>query len=533
MNFSSSSARRHGLFFSFQNLPGTATGWVFFIVSLFLLCSPANAQRSPEVLRVICHVAMPWVIGNQVAEPLIYVDNENNFVPHLAASYAMHDTHMDVELRKGILFHDGTPFNAASVVMNWQAYQQTAKPYFTIDLRTGVQSIDELSSHRLRIHYKDGGLIGLMEVFLRSFYIYSPAYLAHTKGKYPSGNQANMLTPGNWGTGPYILKEVRENGAVAVLEKNDHYWQENRPKIATVILNSPKKYDGLSAHRLMKEGKADLFDAVSPSMLPIITQSEEISLLFKHPLSSLTTIFNMRKPESPLRDIRVRKALNLLVDRRTLFKYLTRGRALMTAFIFPLAISSHTLEPYPFRPEEAKTLLAAAGYSDAAPLVLSIGYFISEKKMAHAIAAMLEEGGVKVVFQEYQSRYQWYERFLKALHSPDNPMENETWDLNIANIGLYTNSAATHFGECFTTNGGYRWILPDAKADELFLEAVKQKNLKEAEASLMQLEQYLYAQYYMMPIYITPTILAVHKRIAASSFSASGYLLNLQEIGIE
>ena len=118
-------------------------------------------------------------------------------------------------------------------------------------------------------------------------------------------------------------------------------------------------------------------------------------------------------------------------------------------------------------------------------------------------------------------------------HGPENPMEREKWDLNIVNTGLYTNSVATHFGECFVSQGGYRWILPDPQVDRMFMSAMKQNNLKTAEHTLLQLERYLYSQYYMMPIYINPSILAVHKRIAGSTFSASGYLLNLKEIEIE
>lgn len=503
-----------------------------FLSLIFNIGSPLAAE-SQDGLRVVCHVAMPWVVGNQVVEPLIYVDNENNFVPHLAASYKVHNTHMDVELRKGILFHDGTPFDASSVVGNWEAYRRTANPYFTIDLRLGIRTIEELSSHRIRLWFKNEGFIGLIQVLLRSFYIYSPSYFVHSDGKYPSGNQANMLQPGNWGTGPYILKDVRENGGVAVLEGNPGYWQEGRPKSRNLLIYSPRKFDGMDAHALMKRGEADLFDAVSPSMLPMMTQSDSVSLVMKRPLSSLTTTFNMRKPDSALRDIRVRKALNLLIDRNTLFKYVARGRARMTAFILPLSTPGHDLQPYPYNPEEAKALLNDAGYSNNNPLELSFGYFISEKKLANSIATMLEEGGVRVTFHEYRTRYEWYQHFMEALHGPDKPMESETWDLNIANIGLYTNSVATHFGECFASDGGYRWILPDTKVDVMFADAMKHATLEDVEKSLLELERYLYKQYYMMPIYITPTILAVNKRIEKNSFSASGYLLNLKEIEIE
>ena len=44
-----------------------------------LLLSPIDVSSAPSTsaLKVICHVAMPWVVGNQVVEPLLYIDNDN------------------------------------------------------------------------------------------------------------------------------------------------------------------------------------------------------------------------------------------------------------------------------------------------------------------------------------------------------------------------------------------------------------------------------------------------------------------------
>ncbi|WP_207682782.1 ABC transporter substrate-binding protein [Desulfonema magnum] len=482
------------------------------------------------MLRVICHVAMPWVIGNQVVEPLIYVDNQNNFIPCLAESYQIYDTYMDVYLRKNVVFQDGTCFDASSVIMNWDAYQRTASPYFTIDMRMGVKNIEAMSPYHLKIQFKDNGLTGLILVYLRSFYIYSKGYFKHSKGIYPPGNQGNMLKAGPWGTGPYILRQLSEETGTAILEKNPSYWQEDRPGINTVIMYGAKKYDTIAAHHLMKQGQADIFDAVMPSMIHIMAQSSDIHMAVKRPLSCFNSVFNMRKPNSPLRDIRIRKALNLLIDRRTLLKYISHQTARMTPFIFPLFDKEENLQPYPYEPENAKELLRAAGYDTNHSLSITIGYFASEKKMAYAIGAMLEEGGVRAHFQEYRSRYEFYKHFIKQGRGPEKPMENEIWDINIMHSGIYTNSVATHFGENFVSRGGYRWILPDPKADEMFFLAAKQKNLKMTEQSLKEMEKYLYHQYYMMPIYIRPTIIAVHKRVAGSPLSASGYLLNLKEI---
>ncbi|MDM8524026.1 ABC transporter substrate-binding protein [Desulfococcaceae bacterium HSG8] len=535
-----------------------------FFCFLFIM-APRGIRGESDSLRVICHVAMPWVIGNQVAEPLIYVDNDNQFIPCLAESYQMNDTYTDMRLRKNVMFQDGTRFDASSVIMNWEIYRRTAKPYFTIDIREGVEDMEAVSPYHIKIRFRNNGLIGLIPVYLRSFYIYSPSYFRHSGEIYPPGNQANMSEAGPWGTGPYMLKEISPEKGTAVLEKFPSYWQKGRPETKTIFMYGTRKYDSTAAHRLIKLGEADLFDAVKPSMLHVIlAQSPEIHMKVRHPLSYLTTLFNMRKADSPLRDIRVRKALNLLIDRKTLFKYLSHETGRMTPFIFPL--SPEGLQPYPYDPETAGKLLHEAGYgqlsaaSDHLSLVteqlparsngqrlrrelsrtttdngqnslsITIGYFISEEKLAYAIAAMLEEGGIRVKFQKYNTRYEWYQHVMEYGHTDENPMESETWDLNIVNTGLYTNSAATHFGESFVSRGGYRWILPDSQADEMFFRAMRQRDPRAGEALLKDMEKYLYSQYYMMPVYIQPTILAVHKRIAESSLSASGYLLNLKEV---
>jgi ABC-type transport system substrate-binding protein len=505
------------------------------LLFLVLLISPRDVSSAPNtsVLKVICHVAMPWVVGNQVVEPLLYIDNDNKFIPCLAESYQMYDQYVDVHLRRNINFQDGTPFDASSVLMNWDAYMRTAKPYFTIDLRMGIKDMEALSTHTVRMWFKEVGLIGLLPVYLRSFYIYSPSYFKHTRGTYPPGNQANLLDPGPWGTGPYMLKTKLDNGETIILEKNSLYWQQDRPIIETIIMYGAGKFDSVAAHRLIKEGKVDLFDAVSPSMLPVISKSKSATVIVKKPTSFLSSLFNMRKPHSSLLDIRVRKALNLLIDRRTLFKYLARGSARMTPFILPRLDDEGSLQPYPYSPEEAKALLKAAGFGDGHPLSITISYFSDQKKMAHAIAGMLKEGGVRARLEEYETRIDWYQHVMEYTHGPSRPMESETWDLNIVFTPLYTNSVATYFGESFNSKGGYRWIPVDIKADDMFFKAMRHRDQKASEKSLRKLEKYLFNKYYMMPIYINPTILAVHNRISDNSFSASGYLLNLKEIGFD
>ena len=189
------------------------------------------------------------------------------------------------------------------------------------------------------------------------------------------------------------------------------------------------------------------------------------------------------------------------------------------------------LQPYPYDPQRAAVLLKEAGFDENTPLPLVIGYFISEEKLAKAIAAMLQGKGIAVELEEYTTRQKYYERVKNYTHGPDNPIEKERWDLSIVQSGLYTNTVATHF-EAFYGKGGNRWIEVDEEADRLFLEAMRASTREEAHQKFAQMEVYLYQQHYSMPLFIWPSIFTLHQRISHNSFSASGYLLNLKEIAI-
>ncbi|WP_161788457.1 ABC transporter substrate-binding protein [Desulfonatronum thiodismutans] len=512
-----------------------AVCWLVLLLVAFPAGAAEHSGEAPEdTLRVIAHIAASWVVGNSVVEPMVGVDNENRFVPRLAERWEITDTHMDLYLRQGVVFHDGTPFTSRSVLHNWERYVETAAqvaPYSTLDLRMAVRDVEPLGDHMVRMHFKPDGYVGQMLVYLRAFYMYSPSYFEHTAGRYPPGNQANILQVGPWGTGPYIVREISGGGALSTLERNPDYWRAGYPRTSRLLIHGPAAVDSQTAYQWMIDGKADLFDAGTPSMLPLLAGHAHLHRVIAYPTSHLTTLYNTRKPDTPLSDIRVRQALNFLVDRHTLLRYVSRDTARMVAFILPLD-EAEGLQPYPYDPQSAQELLAEAGFGPENPLSIVVGYFISEEKLALAITAMLRAGGVEVELERYVTRQEYYQRIKNYTHGPDNPIEAERWDLSIVQSGLYTNTVATHF-EAFFNDGGNRWIEVDHQADDLFLAAMRAKTPEGVHDALAEMEIHLYDQHYSMPLFIWPSIFVMNRRIAQNSFSGSGYLLNLGEIAID
>lgn len=507
--------------------------WFCFCSTFLLPALSWSNEGPPDTLRIIAHIATSWVVGNSVMEPLVSVDNDNNFIPCLAERWEFTPQHLDLFLRRDVVFHDGTPFDSRAVRNNWERYVATAaekSPYYTLDLRLAVRDVEILDDSTVRMHFQEDAFVGQMLVYLRSFYMYSPSYYDASSGRYPQGNQANILTAGPWGTGPYRIVKVTGAGAISYLEANPDYWKNGYPRTPRLEVYSPAAVDGTAAYQWMIEGKADLFDAVSPSMLPLLRKHQHLRRSIKYPTSHLTTLFNTRKPASPLRDIRVRQAINFLIDRRTLHRFVSQESARMVAFILPLE-EARSLQPYPYDPEMADKLLKEAGFDEHKPLPLVIGYYISEEKLAKAIGAMLKGKGIEVEFEKYETRQEYYKHIKNYTHGPDNPIEGERWDLSLVQSGLYTNTVATHF-EAFYGKGGNRWIETDTEADRLFLYAMQASTPEEALQRFAEMEVYLYEQHYSMPLFIWPSIFTMHQRISDNSFSGSGYLLNLKELAV-
>jgi peptide/nickel transport system substrate-binding protein len=82
--------------------------------------------------------------------------------------------------------------------------------------------------------------------------------------------------------------------------------------------------------------------------------------------------FNMRKAESPWRDVRLRQAVNFAVNREDLIRYAAKGNGVIIPALVTVQGFGYdpTLAPYPFAPDKARHLLREAGYPEGLSLTL-------------------------------------------------------------------------------------------------------------------------------------------------------------------
>ena len=144
---------------------------------------------------------------------------------------------------------------------------------------------------------------------------------------------------------------------------------------------------------------------------------------------STVTVFgllNMRKAESPWQDIRLRRAVNLAINRGDLITYAANGNGVIVPALVPAEGFGHPVDlaPYPFDPDKSRELVRDAGYGAGLPVTLIAPPDLATK--ATVIGKMLEQVGLRVESQILDAN-----AFNRAtiLSDANQRGEQERWDI--------------------------------------------------------------------------------------------------------
>jgi len=289
-----------------------------------------------------------------IAEPLIYRDTEFKLAPGLATSWKVAEDGRTwtFELRKGVTFHDGTPFNAAAVKANYDRWVHPSTKSGTLKnvvapMMDGFEVVDD-DTVRIRTKQPAAAFTALLSGW--AVQLVSPTAL-QTLGNDIAIKQA--------GTGPFKIQSMVA-GESLTLVRNDDYWG-GAPNIEKIEFKSIPEPAARSAALLTNQ--VDLSVDVPPSQLPRLKEASGMRHIENPVISQWWIDINQSKP--PLDKVEVRKALNHAIDMQEIKDVVYEGS--MRAFQGPVP-------PEVFRPDasmpgfaydldRAKALLAQAGVS--------------------------------------------------------------------------------------------------------------------------------------------------------------------------
>ncbi len=353
---------------------------------------------------------------------LTATDNDGNTAPGMAESWESADNKVWTFKLRDAKWSNGDPVTAEDFVYSMRRVTDpaTASPYASYLADVKVANATEILEGKAKPETLGVKAVDpkTLEITLSEPVPYLPDVLIHTSVKpvHPATVEKfgeKWTSPANIVVnGPYKLAAWDVNSQI-VLERNSAYYDDANTTInRAVLLPIPSPPTDISR---FKAGEIDVtYNDIPTEQFKTLQQEMGEQMKVAPYLCSYYYEFNHTKP--PFDNPKVRKALQLSLDRDTLVsKVVGRGETVAYQFTPPATQGMEQFTPEwkawdkAKRIEEAKKLLAEAGYSTAKPLTFELLYNTNEnhKKNAVAAAALWKEAlgfvNVNLVNQEWKT----------------------------------------------------------------------------------------------------------------------------------
>ena len=331
-----------------------------------------------------------------------FADGTLEVEPALAESWEVSEdgTVYTFELREGVSFHDGTPFDADAVRFNFARMLDEEHPYhdtgpFPLSFFfQAVEEVEVVEPLTVRFHLSEPYAPFLSNLAYPTGLIVSPAAVrehGEDFGRNPAG------------TGPFAFRTWEANRQVAV-ERNADYW-EGAPPLRGVVFRPITDANARVAEMLA--GNVDLMVEVPPDNVEMFDSDPAFRYQEQPGPHLWFLILNTR--EAPFDDVRMRRAVNYAIDKQAIVRDVLQGTATVATGPTPAAFGwayNEELEPYPFDPDRARALIAEAGYGDGVEVV----FFVTEGgsgmldpvAMGTAIQADLADVGIDAEIRTFE-----------------------------------------------------------------------------------------------------------------------------------
>lgn len=372
------------------------------------------------------------ILSRLIWDTLIYRDPvHGEYKPALATSWKwVNPTILDLDLRKGVTFQNGEPFDADDVVFTINYFSSPEAKLKNSSVISWIDHAEKLGDYQVRLVLKKP-FPAALEYLSSPLPIYPSEY---TKKVGQEGMEAHPI-----GTGPYKVTEIVKGQSMS-FARNDHYWKESpkgQPQIAKLVMRTiPDKNTQLA--ELMTGGidwiwkvEKDQSDALRSAPNLTVKDAETMRIGY------LTFDAAGKAGASPLNKIEVRQAISHAINRKAIVDHLIAGGArVVHSACFPEQFGcDQTIKRYDFDVAKAKELLKTAGYPNGFSITLD-GY--RDRELAEAMVSDLARVGIKT-----NLNFGKYAAIRDAIRSGKSQMAFMTWGSN--SIGDISASTGVFF----------------------------------------------------------------------------------------
>jgi peptide/nickel transport system substrate-binding protein len=296
-------------------------------------------------------------VTEQVFDHLVrYRQNSTEVEPSLATAW---DVSADgrvwtFHLRRGVYFHDGTPFDADAVVFSLDRQRDPRHPFHQSDFNywettfRNIQSVEKVDVQTVRITIERPYAPFLADLAMFPVSIVSPAAVK----KWGNDFQQHPV-----GTGPFRFVEWQP-GERITLEANPYYW-DGAPKVKNLVFAVIR--DARQRLVSLEGGAIDVAENLAPEDLQFVALHPDLEL---HRTPGMNVGYlAMNVEHAPFDDIRVRLAINYAVNKAAIVRLIYQGLAEEATTAVPPSLWGHQPGPaFGYEPAKAQRLLAEAGW---------------------------------------------------------------------------------------------------------------------------------------------------------------------------
>ncbi|MDB2407441.1 ABC transporter substrate-binding protein [Jannaschia sp.] len=363
------------------------------------LAVPATAQDLRIALQSDADVLDPdqsrtfvgRIVYASLCDKLVDITTELQLIPQLATAWTVADDGMsiDMELREGVVFHDGTPFDAEAVAANIERSQTMEESRRKSELAS-IASTEVTGPHSIKINLTQPDATVMAQFADRAGMMMSPTAAAE------AGTDFGLAPVCS---GPFSFGERVAQDRI-VLNKFDDYWNAGEINFDSVtFLPIPDTTVRLAN---LQSGDIDMLERLAATDLAQAEGDDGILVEKAVSLGYQGVTFNVGNgamSEEPWgQDPRLRRAFSLAMDRDAINQVVFEGAHATGNQSFPPTSPWYDTDiPVPARDVEAsKALLAEAGYPDGIDLTVQVPNSTEPLRLMQVVQAMASEAGINI-----------------------------------------------------------------------------------------------------------------------------------------
>ena len=357
------------------------------------------------------------IVADQVWDTLIFRNPDTGaLVGNLATAWRWADERtLELDLRRGVKFHDGAEFDADDVVYTLSLVSKPETRVLNPELVRWIDHVEKLDRHKVRIVAKQPVPTALT-------YLASPSFVIHPRDYYARVGPAGM-NERPIGTGPFRVAEHARGKYLRLVANPDYFTggPKSRPKLDKLEI------------RFIPDAQTRVAEAVSGGvdLIPrvIRDQAEQLRAVASVKIVSAEStgyayiqINSMANTPAPqLRDVRVRRAIMHAIDREAMTKFIVgEDSRVLHAECHPnmFGCDDAGVPRYAYDPQKARQLLAEAGLADGFDIDL---YAWRDRNQTEAIIGYLGAVGIRA-----QMRFLQFPAVRAAVRSGRAPLTHSS-----------------------------------------------------------------------------------------------------------